>query len=110
MAGENTPFMPAAIKIWARQFLIEFLPALELPMKDLELLNIMAQIRHVFGGESFLWETREKVSDIRRAWRRVPGKELTVENGYDLFSLHGRVMRIVWLLFDDFHAVGLRLR
>jgi hypothetical protein len=54
MNGESTPFVPAALKLWAGQFLVEFLPTLELPMKDLELLNVMAQIRHVFGGESFL--------------------------------------------------------
>jgi len=24
-------------------------------MKNLELLNLVAQIRHVFGGESFIW-------------------------------------------------------
>ena len=28
-------------------------------MKGLELLNFMAQIRHVFGGESFIWRMRE---------------------------------------------------
>jgi len=33
-------------------------------MKDLELLDVMAQIRHVFGSESFIWETRGRVSDV----------------------------------------------
>jgi len=46
--------MAAAFKVWAGYLLLEFLPALELPMKDLELLNVMAQVRHVFGGETFI--------------------------------------------------------
>jgi hypothetical protein len=79
-------------------------------MKDLGLLNVMAQIRHVFGGESFLWGTRKNVNIIARMSRSTTDEELTVENGNDLFGLHGRVMSIVWFLFDDFHAVGLRLR
>ena len=48
--------MPAAIKLWAEEpgFPLEFLPAPELPMKDLQLLNVIAQIGHVFGGESVI--------------------------------------------------------
>ena len=42
-------------------------------MKDLELLNVMAQIRHVFGGESFIWGIGERVSGVRGAWRGYPG-------------------------------------
>jgi hypothetical protein len=38
-------------------------------MKDLELLHVMAEIRHVFGGESFLWRTEDGVSDMRGARR-----------------------------------------
>ena len=34
-------------------------------MKDLELLNVMTQIRHVFGSESFIWEVRGRVSDMQ---------------------------------------------
>ena len=72
ISRENIPLMPAAIKVWAGDFLLEFLPALELPVKDLELLNVMAQIRHVFGGESFIWGMRERVSGMRGAWRGYP--------------------------------------
>ena len=54
MSRENIPLMPAGFKLWAGYLLLEFLPTLELPMKDLELLNVMAQIRHVFGGETFI--------------------------------------------------------
>ena len=46
--------MPAAIKLWTGEFLLEFLPALELPMKDLELLNVVTEIGHVLCGESFI--------------------------------------------------------
>ena len=34
-------------------------------MKDLELLNVMARIRHVFGGESLIWGMREGVGDLQ---------------------------------------------
>ena len=34
-------------------------------MIDLELLNVMAQIRHVFGGEGFIWGMREDVSGMQ---------------------------------------------
>jgi len=38
-------------------------------MKDLEFLNVMAQIRQVFGGESFIWWMSEEVSDIQGVWQ-----------------------------------------
>ena len=69
MATENIPSMPAAVKLWAGQFLLEFLPALELPMKDLELLNVMTQIGHMLGGESFIWRTGKGVSGMQGTWR-----------------------------------------
>ena len=65
---QNTPLMPATIKLWAGQLLLEFLPALELPVKDLKLLNVVAQIRHVFGGERFIWGVGEGVSGMQGAW------------------------------------------
>ena len=47
------------------------------------------------------------MSDMRGIGRRTPETELTVENGYDLFSFHGRIVGIVRLLFVDVHALGL---
>ena len=41
-------------------------------------------------------------------WRGALDAELTLENGYDLFGFHGRVVGIVCFLVDDFHALGLR--
>jgi hypothetical protein len=41
MARENIPLMPAAIELCAGYFLFKFFPALEIPMKDLELLNVV---------------------------------------------------------------------
>jgi len=41
-------------------------------VKDLKLLNVMTQIRHVFGGKSFIWRTRERVSDMGEVWRGQP--------------------------------------
>ena len=38
-------------------------------MKDLEFLNIMAQIRQVFGGESFIWRMNEEVGDMQEVWQ-----------------------------------------
>ena len=46
--------MTTAIKFWADQPLLEFLPAVEGPVKNPKLLNITTQIRQVFGSESFL--------------------------------------------------------
>lgn len=36
--------------------------------------------------------------------------ELTVKNGYDLFSFHGRVVGIVCFPVDDVHVLGLWFR
>ena len=47
--------MPPAIKLCAGEFLPESPPALEPPMKDPEIFNVVAQIWHVFGGESVIW-------------------------------------------------------
>lgn len=41
---------------------------------------------------------------------RTRKAKLTVENGYDLFSFHGRIVWIVRFLVDDFHALGLWFR
>ena len=41
MAKMDVPLVSAATKLWAGQFLFEFLPALDLPMKNLGLLNGM---------------------------------------------------------------------
>ena len=38
-------------------------------MKDLEVLNVMVQIRHVFGGESLIWRMKEGVSDVQGVWQ-----------------------------------------
>ena len=65
MATENIPATPAAVKLWAGQFLLEFLPALEFPMKDLELLNVMAQIGHMLGGERFIWRMGKGMSGMQ---------------------------------------------
>jgi len=65
---KNTPRMPAAIKLWADYFPVELTPPLESPMNDPEFLNIVTQIRDVFGGESFVWETGEGVSGIQKVW------------------------------------------
>jgi len=58
-------------------------------MEDLELLNLAAQIRHVFGSKSLIWGMKEGVGDVQEVWqghrRRI---ELTVENGRNLFSRH----------------------
>ena len=70
--------MPTAIKLWTGYFLLEFLPALELPMKDLELLNVMAQIRHVFGGETFIWGMGTEGERYVRYVGGIPKMKLTV--------------------------------
>jgi len=47
-------------------------------MKDLEFLNVMVQIRHVFGSESFIWEMRGRVSDVHEcggATKETHGQE-----------------------------------
>lgn len=61
MAKDNRdiPCMSAAIKLCAGYFLFKFFPALKIPMKDLELLNVMAQIGDVFGDESIIWKADE---------------------------------------------------
>ena len=45
---------------------------------------------------------------MQGVWRGTSETQLTVENGHDLFSVHGRVVRIVCFLVDDVHALGLR--
>ena len=64
IARENVPLMPATIKLWAGQFPLKFRPTAELPMKDLEPLNVVAQIRHVFGGKNLIWRMGEGVGDM----------------------------------------------
>jgi len=49
-------------------------------MKGRELLSIVSQIRHVFGGESFIWGMG--VTDIVRSAAGTTKERLTVENGY----------------------------
>ena len=66
---ENVPLMPATIKLRAGNPLFKLLPAQKLPMKDLESLNIMAQIRQVFSGKSFIWRMNEEVSDMQGVWQ-----------------------------------------
>ena len=46
--------MSAATELWAGQLLLEFLPALDLPVKNLGLLDGVAQVRYVFGRESII--------------------------------------------------------
>jgi len=46
-------------------------------MKDLELLNAMARIRHVFGGESLIWRMSEGVSDMQGVWQGRRSEEDT---------------------------------
>jgi len=41
-------------------------------VEDLELLNVIAQIRHVFGGEGFIWRMGERMSGMQRVWRGHP--------------------------------------
>jgi len=60
-------------------------------MEDLELLNVLAQIRHVFGGESFIWRGER----CARSVAGIDNMKLTVENGYDLFSFHGMAVEVV---------------
>ena len=67
--GENVPLMPATIKLRAGNPLFKLLPAQKLPMKDLESLNIMAQVRQVFGGKSFIWRMNKEVSDMQGVWQ-----------------------------------------
>jgi len=55
-SGGNVP-PSTAVKFTACEPLLKFLPTLKLPMKDPEFLNVLAQIRHAFGGESFIWGT-----------------------------------------------------
>jgi len=38
---ENIPLMSTTVKLWAGQSLREFIPVQDLPMKDLEILNVM---------------------------------------------------------------------
>ena len=45
--------MTTAVKLWADQPPLEFPPAVEGPVKDSKLLNIITQVRQVFGSESF---------------------------------------------------------
>lgn len=96
--GENVPLVPTTIELWADLFPSEFLPVLELPVKDLELLDVVSQIRHVLGEEDFIWRTGKGVNDIRGARRRAAGAKLTVKNGRDVFGIHRRVVRIVYFL------------
>ena len=56
--------MPPAIKLRAGELPLESLPAMECPMKDLELINVISKIRHVFGGENFIWRTGERCERI----------------------------------------------
>ena len=56
--------MPAAIKLLASQYPPKPHPVLEHPMKDLEPLHVVAQIRHVFGGEGFIWKTGDGMRDM----------------------------------------------
>lgn len=44
-----SPFVTAALELWAVQFLVERFPLCERPAEDLELLDVLAQIRHVLG-------------------------------------------------------------
>ena len=37
-------------------------------MNDPEFLSIVTQIRDVFGGESFVWETGKGVSGVQKVW------------------------------------------
>ena len=53
----NLPLMPAAIKLWAGQLLLELIPTVKFPVKDLEVLDIVTQVRQVFGSESFICRT-----------------------------------------------------
>jgi len=49
-------------------------------MKDFELLDVMAQIRHVFGGESLIYGMRGRVSDMQEcggAAEETHGRERT---------------------------------
>ena len=51
---ENVPLMSTTFELLAGQFPREFFPALELPVKNLELFDVVAQTRHVFDCESFI--------------------------------------------------------
>lgn len=92
MYRENIPLIPAAIKLRAGHSLLECLPALELPMKGMGPLGVIAKIWHVFGGESFIWRTG--VRDVQGVAGSL-GEELTVESRYNLFGFYGRVVWIV---------------
>ena len=46
--------MSTAIKLRAGQFLLEPLPTLELPMKDLELFDVVTQVGHMLCGEGII--------------------------------------------------------
>lgn len=46
--------MSTTFELLAGQFPREFLPVLELPVKNLKLFDVVAQIRHVFDRESFI--------------------------------------------------------
>ena len=56
--GERTTCAPA-IELRDGQFPPESPPTVERPMKDLELLHVIAKIRHVFGGEDIIWRMGE---------------------------------------------------
>jgi len=47
--------MSAATKLWAGEFLLELPPALDPPMKNLGLLDGVAQMGYMSGGESIIW-------------------------------------------------------
>jgi len=47
--------MSAATELWAVQFPLGFLPALDHPMKNFGLLGDIAQVGYMFGGEGWVW-------------------------------------------------------
>ena len=65
-------------------------------MKDLEFIDVVAQIRQVFGSKSVIW----RVGRGERCARGVGGlkKKHTIDNGYGPFGFHTKVMCIVYLL------------
>lgn len=60
-----------------------------------------------FAAKASSRRWRKGVSDMQGVWQGTTRVKLTLENGYDLFGVHGRVVGVVRFLVDNVHALGL---
>ena len=76
-------------------------------MKDLQLLNVITQIRHAFGGKSIIWRVREGSRNTQEVWRGHARDSRSKTDGIWPISMRlERVSWIVWVLADGVRAPG----